>query len=105
MILGDIESLRKNGEKRKLCPYYVSREMAANADLIFLPYNYLVDPRYVHNFVLVHLFTRPDGVLDPNSVALFFLKSDCISAWWGGAPFDTQKKGLLDKKIHIELTC
>ena len=43
--IGDIESLRQHGFKRKLCPYYISRDMAAKADIIFLPYNYLVDPR------------------------------------------------------------
>ena len=40
--IGDIESLRLHGFKRKLCPYYISRDMAAKADIIFLPYNYLV---------------------------------------------------------------
>ncbi len=40
--IGDIESLRKHGVKRKLCPYYSSRDLAGKADLIFLPYNYLV---------------------------------------------------------------
>lgn len=44
-INGDIESLRKNGQKRKVCPYYASRELSTRADIIFLPYNYLVDPR------------------------------------------------------------
>lgn len=40
--IGDIESLKLHGQRRKLCPYYISRDMAAKADLIFLPYNYLV---------------------------------------------------------------
>ena len=40
--LGDIESLKAHGMKRKLCPYYMSRDMAAKADIVFLPYNYLV---------------------------------------------------------------
>ena len=43
--IGDIESLKSHGQKRKLCPYYISRDMAGKADIIFLPYNYLVDPR------------------------------------------------------------
>ncbi len=43
--IGDIESLKAHGQKRKLCPYYISRDLAAKADLVFLPYNYLVDPR------------------------------------------------------------
>ena len=43
--IGDIESLKLHGFKRKLCPYYISRDMASRADLIFLPYNYLVGDR------------------------------------------------------------
>ena len=26
------------------CPYYGSRELATSADIIFCPYNYLIDP-------------------------------------------------------------
>ena len=40
--IGDIESLKAHGVKRKLCPYYISRDLATKADLVFLPYNYLV---------------------------------------------------------------
>ena len=47
--IGDIESLRSHGQKRKLCPYYISRDMAGKADIIFLPYNYLV--RYAYLFL------------------------------------------------------
>lgn len=39
----DIEDLVKFGETRTLCPYFLSREMAASADVVFMPYNYLVD--------------------------------------------------------------
>ena len=39
----DIEDLSKLGTTRTVCPYYLSRDMAANADIIFMPYNYLVD--------------------------------------------------------------
>jgi regulator of telomere elongation helicase 1 len=40
----DIEDLARHGKNRTLCPYFLSREMAANADIVFMPYNYLVDP-------------------------------------------------------------
>ncbi|KAK2724782.1 regulator of telomere elongation helicase 1 homolog isoform X1 [Artemia franciscana] len=41
----DIEDLVKEGQKQKACPYFLSREMKKNADIIFMPYNYLLDPK------------------------------------------------------------
>jgi regulator of telomere elongation helicase 1 len=42
----DIEDIIKFGNSKTLCPYYLSREMAKNADIVFMPYNYLIDTRY-----------------------------------------------------------
>ena len=39
----DIEDLHKLGKKHHFCPYYMSRELYQAADVIFLPYNYLLD--------------------------------------------------------------
>jgi regulator of telomere elongation helicase 1 len=39
----DIEDLVQKSRQRKICPYYASRDIASRADLIFLPYNYLLD--------------------------------------------------------------
>ena len=41
----DIEELVAIGQGGGPCPYFLSREMAACADLILMPYNYLVDAR------------------------------------------------------------
>ena len=47
----DIEDLVKIGQRGKVgggcgpCPYYLSRDMASRADIIFMPYNYLIDPK------------------------------------------------------------
>lgn len=40
----DIEDLCKAGKRNKGCPYYLSRRLAEDAELVFGPYNYLVDP-------------------------------------------------------------
>ncbi|RUS20706.1 hypothetical protein BC937DRAFT_94556 [Endogone sp. FLAS-F59071] len=40
----DIEDLVKLGKKQKGCPYFTSRALAETADIVFCPYNYLVDP-------------------------------------------------------------
>ncbi|OZJ04668.1 hypothetical protein BZG36_02880 [Bifiguratus adelaidae] len=39
----DIEDLVKFGVKHKACPYYLAKEGHKNADVVVLPYNYLVD--------------------------------------------------------------
>ena len=39
----DIEDLHKLGKKHSFCPYYMSRELYQTADIIFMPYNYLLD--------------------------------------------------------------
>ncbi|ELK01741.1 Fanconi anemia group J protein [Pteropus alecto] len=39
----DIEELISLGKKVKACPYYTARELMENADIIFCPYNYLLD--------------------------------------------------------------
>lgn len=41
----DIEDLGKFGEKFQCCPYYASRKLMQNAEVVFLPYNYLLDPK------------------------------------------------------------
>ncbi|RVE71231.1 hypothetical protein OJAV_G00072690 [Oryzias javanicus] len=50
----DVEDLVKFGTKQKVCPYYLSRSLKQQADLIFMPYNYLLDPksRRAHNIEL-----------------------------------------------------
>lgn len=40
----DIEDLIKVGQKLKMCPYYASKELVDDADIVFMPYNYLLDP-------------------------------------------------------------
>ncbi|CAK9810667.1 Regulator of telomere elongation helicase 1 homolog [Anthophora quadrimaculata] len=41
----DIEDLIKAGQKYKCCPYFLSRELKQNADITFMPYNYLLDAK------------------------------------------------------------
>lgn len=43
--LMDIEDLHKLGKKHNFCPYYMSKELYQTADVIFLPYNYLLDAK------------------------------------------------------------
>ncbi|XP_023947684.2 regulator of telomere elongation helicase 1 homolog [Bicyclus anynana] len=41
----DIEDLVTVGKKLKCCPYYLSKELKQEADIVFMPYNYLLDPK------------------------------------------------------------
>lgn len=41
----DIEDLVKAGEKAKVCPFFMSKDMVQHADITFMPYNYLLDPK------------------------------------------------------------
>jgi len=40
----DIEDLVKAGKKGRFCPYFAAREALEKAEVVFAPYNYLVDP-------------------------------------------------------------
>ncbi|KAJ2786463.1 hypothetical protein GGI15_001492 [Coemansia interrupta] len=40
----DIEDIVNLGKKQFACPYFAARELADNADLVFCPYNYILDP-------------------------------------------------------------
>ena len=39
----DVEDLVRIGRSERVCPYFHSRDMSTKADLILLPYNYLLD--------------------------------------------------------------
>lgn len=41
----DIEDLVKVGKKLSCCPYYLAKDLKQTADIIFMPYNYLLDPK------------------------------------------------------------
>lgn len=40
----DIEDLVELGREKRACPYFAARALMAEADIIFCPYNYLIDP-------------------------------------------------------------
>eukprot|EP00854_Cymbomonas_tetramitiformis_P002667 gene2667-3437_t len=40
----DIEDLVKAGKKHKGCPYYAARQAVGDAELVFCPYSYILDP-------------------------------------------------------------
>jgi len=49
----DIEDLVSFGKSSCVCPYYLSRQATESADIVFLPYNYLVDGKMQDQLNLV----------------------------------------------------
>ena len=41
----DIEDFVAASKREELCPFYYARELQSSSDVLFLPYNYLLDPR------------------------------------------------------------
>ncbi|XP_063258912.1 Fanconi anemia group J protein isoform X2 [Prinia subflava] len=41
----DIEDLVSLGRRLRACPYFAARELLLGADIVFCPYNYLLDPQ------------------------------------------------------------
>jgi regulator of telomere elongation helicase 1 len=48
----DIEELHKAAKKECFCPYFAMRDRLAGADVVFMPYNYLIDEKIRENFEL-----------------------------------------------------
>lgn len=47
------------GKKLKACPYYTARELIEDADIVFCPYNYLLDAQIresVSRYVKIRTF-------------------------------------------------
>ncbi|KAM7532739.1 hypothetical protein Aperf_G00000130010 [Anoplocephala perfoliata] len=43
--IADIEDLCKFGQENRACAYYLSREVKSDAEILFMPYNYLLDAK------------------------------------------------------------
>lgn len=41
--ISDIEDLVTMGREQNTCPFYLTRELQHTAEMLFMPYNYLVD--------------------------------------------------------------
>ncbi len=58
----DIEDLMLIGTRQRMCPYYLARELKSQADVIFMPYNYILDVKVLtmsvslntNNLILLH---------------------------------------------------
>lgn len=46
----DIEELHEVGKRTTICPYYANKDRVTGADIVFMPYQYLVDEKIRENF-------------------------------------------------------
>lgn len=71
----EIEDLQKLGNNRGVCPFYLARKMSETADIVFMPYNYLIDARVrggltqinLENSILIFDEAHNVEVYDPTS--------------------------------------
>ena len=40
----DIEDINKAGKTNLFCPYFQQMDRVEDADIVFMPYNYMLDP-------------------------------------------------------------
>ena len=38
-----MEEMKSSSSIYRMCPYYLAKELKSNADVIFMPYNYILD--------------------------------------------------------------
>ncbi|XP_041972498.1 Fanconi anemia group J protein homolog isoform X2 [Aricia agestis] len=55
----DLRDLVTVGEEMQACPYFAARDMAGKANIVFCPYNYLIDPAIRRNLQI----TLPGNIL------------------------------------------
>lgn len=48
----DSEELKQEGIKHTVCPYYLMNKRCKSADVIFMPYNYLIDENIRQKFTI-----------------------------------------------------
>ena len=46
----DIEEIHREAIRHAYCPYYATKDRVAGADLVFMPYNYLIDEKIRENY-------------------------------------------------------
>ena len=59
----DIEELHKVAQRHQFCPYYANNTRAAAADLIFMPYNYLLEDKIRENYTSYHNLNFKNAII------------------------------------------
>ncbi|CAI5740061.1 unnamed protein product [Peronospora farinosa] len=102
----DIEELVITMKEKTICPFFLTRSMLPEAEIIFVPYNYLIDPLArrsigisIENSILI--FDEAHNVESiASEAASYTLSSNDISGCI--AEVDTFIRGLSNKSIQLD---
>ncbi|KAJ6232313.1 fanconi anemia group j protein [Anaeramoeba flamelloides] len=102
----DIEDLQKWCKPKKICPYYVAFNLRDQADIIFSPYQYLIDPivRNTMRFSLDGQLVIIDEAHNIENCAResFCLKIDLLDLWMVNQEFLRYEK-LYQNKQQVKI--
>ena len=88
----DIEELVRHGHKNNVCPYMLSKESMDHAEIVFAPYNYIVDPSVRESMGL-----QIDGALVVIDEA-HNIEDVCRAA--GGIELTSARLGVVQYELH-----
>lgn len=66
----DIEDLVTLGVTHKFCPYYMTKELKQESDIVFMPYNYLLDPKAKKALGKIISYLGPERVITSNFIGI-----------------------------------
>ncbi|KAI9203774.1 helicase C-terminal domain-containing protein [Polychytrium aggregatum] len=87
----DIEELVSRGAQHQACPYYISKHNVRGAEVVFVPYSYLIDP----------LVRKSLGITLSNAVIIFDEAHNMESACTEAASFELTPTDLANAIIEI----
>ncbi|BDA46571.1 probable regulator of telomere elongation helicase 1 homolog at N-terminal half [Coccomyxa sp. Obi] len=91
----DIEDLVRVGKDVKACPYFAARKFADEAELVFCPYNYLIDP----------VIRRSMSIDIHDSVLIFDEAHNIEDISRDAASVDMEHATMVDVQKAFELMC
>ena len=82
----DLEDIHKLAKQHEFCPYYVSKDRVGGADIIFMPYNYLIDEKIRKSMIIdwsksIIIFDEAHNIAQATEdVTSFDLKEETLQA-------------------------
>ena len=71
------------GTRQRMCPYYLARELKAQADVIFMPYNYILDVKVLATPIFLNITAVQDFTVHIIHHSCYLFPADKAHAWRG----------------------